>query len=392
MAKKNKTFAQRAKSIISKYKRADWDPIEKNALDEALGKLQQEQEAYKQSNQIGEYKCGGKMYARGGVFPPNTSGTNLGLSTQSIFNRPFQNDYLSSNLSGYSFQKPYQSIFDRSPVVNTQASSNVDTGGVKDNNPPLVSAPEMGGSEGFYDDSSLVEGAQPLDVNVKSAYNIQEPNYTADGTGAAQTEDGSSPYATSIAPQLISGATTALGNILMARNQRDPRKARLPRVSGEPISFERARQSARRAASEGSSRARYATARGARTRGEYMAGRGAAEAAIAGNLGETLSQSQMKEDIVNANMKAGMNKANAEIAAREQLFNIQQEEQARKDREAYTSAAIQSIPQMTRDISAQQAQDRLINVLGDKYGWYMQQDPNAKWHQRKKSPVVKFRG
>ena len=50
-----KTFADRAKSLITKYSRADFDPTERQELDTALAALAQEQEEYKRVNGIGEY-------------------------------------------------------------------------------------------------------------------------------------------------------------------------------------------------------------------------------------------------------------------------------------------------------------------------------------------------
>ena len=55
--KKNTTesFASKAKKIIARFKRADFDPLEKKELDAALQKLSEEQEQYKMANKIGEY-------------------------------------------------------------------------------------------------------------------------------------------------------------------------------------------------------------------------------------------------------------------------------------------------------------------------------------------------
>ncbi len=55
MNKNKKSFAQRAKQLVAKYKRAKFDPVERQELDAALAALAQEQEAYKQANGIGEY-------------------------------------------------------------------------------------------------------------------------------------------------------------------------------------------------------------------------------------------------------------------------------------------------------------------------------------------------
>ena len=49
------SFAEQSRRLIKKYSRASFDPSEKAELEEALAALAQEQEAYKQANQIGEY-------------------------------------------------------------------------------------------------------------------------------------------------------------------------------------------------------------------------------------------------------------------------------------------------------------------------------------------------
>lgn len=306
MAKKKirkKTFAQRAKDVVEGYKRADWDPIEKAALNSKLQALQEEQENYKQSVQEDNYACGGKMYPDGG--------------------------YLTS----------------KSGLL------------------PTVSEEEFG----------LIEPQGAPEIA-----ETQESQYT--------------PYQTSIAPSLISGATSALGNLYLANQQRNISNVNLPRISAPQISLERGRQAASREATRAGQRIKYATRGGTRTRGEYMANRLAGEAQVSGRLGETLSASHEKEALVNANMQSGMNKFNAEMAAKEEMINNAQKIKNKAEREAYIAAAIGTIPQMTRDISATRAQDQMINVLGDKYGWYMEQDPSAKWYQRRKKPTVKFRG
>lgn len=65
MATNNKTFAQRAKYLIKKYKGASYDPIQKKELEAELAKLAEEQEAYKQANGIGVQQAG----AQQGVNP-----------------------------------------------------------------------------------------------------------------------------------------------------------------------------------------------------------------------------------------------------------------------------------------------------------------------------------
>lgn len=79
MATNNKTFAQRAKYLIKKYKGASYDPIQRKELEAELAKLAEEQEAYKQANGLnGELQQGinpdtSSQFAVGGEVPYNTS-------------------------------------------------------------------------------------------------------------------------------------------------------------------------------------------------------------------------------------------------------------------------------------------------------------------------------
>lgn len=73
MKQKIKSFADRAREIKNRYKRADYDEIEQNELKAELRKLRDEQEQFRIDSGIAEdeeseeYKCGGK-YDGGGIY------------------------------------------------------------------------------------------------------------------------------------------------------------------------------------------------------------------------------------------------------------------------------------------------------------------------------------
>ncbi len=315
MAKKqNKTFAQRAKKIIKSYKRADWDPIEKAALEGKLESLQQEQETYRQANGMDEYACGGKVHADGG--------------------------------------KMYQ----------------------------------YGGDANEFDIEPN-QSIEPWMENASTQYwnpqsNINQPN----------DELEYSPYKTSIAPSLISGATSVLGNAYLANQQRGVDNINLPRLTHTDINLERGRQAASREAGRASQRIKNIAKGSARNRAEYMANRIAGESGVSSRLGEALSASNEKEDLVNINMRSGIDRYNAEMKAKETIMNRAQKIKNKAEREAYISAALGSVPQAIKDISAIRQQDSMINTLGDNYGWYTEKDPNKKWYQDKRKKVAKYRG
>jgi len=345
MAKKqNKTFAQRAKSIVKKYKRADFDPIEKAALDSSLQKLQQEQEAYKQSQGINT------------VTPEQTGGDNV-----------FAGDKGGSYLPTETFNR-FQT-----PMDATKLDASLPT--TLSGNDPY----EFGSNE------------SPYSFGKESPYSFtQQAAPTPVATTDASNNASYSPYKTSIAPSLIGGVAEIAGNMYLANQQKGGDDLKLDRISTPNISLERGRQAASREATRAKQRTKYAAKQGARTRGELMANRVAGEATISGKLGETLSASHEKEALVNANMQAGMNAKNAEIAAKEKIINNAQKIKNKAEREAYLAAAMGTIPQVMKDIGQTRRDDMYISSLGDDYNWMTGTDPDAKWYQKKKKPVKVF--
>jgi hypothetical protein len=408
--KQNKTFAQRAKDIVKRYSRADFDQIEKAALDSKLESLKQEQESHRQANQMDEYACGGKMYYNGGttgngfrtVAHPRNTNTLYPTTDDhnTLISKPYSMYPVAQEFNqepttfGYTPQK--SNIVDKNNVDNVsninavKASPSKSIKGSSANKmyPQLVQAPNM--SSVNYEDPYFTQGEALTGANINQ-YTPKGVDPYQDVVDEPTSDVSTSPYKTSIAPSLISGATSVLGNLYLAGQQKGVDDVKLPRVSAPKVSLERSRQLAKREAIKAGQKAKYITKKGARTSAEYAANRAAIQAGISGKLGETLSASQEKEDLVNTNMKAGMDKYNAELAAKEQMINNANKIRNKSEREAYIAAAIGTVPQMTRDISATRAQDRLINVLGDDYGWYMEKDPNAKWYKRKKSPAIKLR-
>lgn len=70
MKKEGKTFAQRAKELEKKYKRAKYDEIEKNELISELRKLRDEQESFRVDNDLDD-KEEQEQYLHGGIkIPP----------------------------------------------------------------------------------------------------------------------------------------------------------------------------------------------------------------------------------------------------------------------------------------------------------------------------------
>lgn len=352
--------------MVDKYKRADFDSVEKNELESSLKKLQEEQEEYKKANGLDKEDSNSENESLeqfdgiGNSYLPTGSGlvsSNLQLPDM-INEQSLQMSPMSS-----------VSDMDLSSLSNTARTPRT----------PLERLPDAPQPK-----SGAIEPTYTPELEAQLA----TPNTAASVKGSGEF----SPYSTSIAPSLISGAASGIGNLLLAGQQKDslPR-VNLQRVGAPNISYAQGRAASKREAARATGESKYASKRASRTRGEYLSNVGAKEAAISGRLGESLSKSHADEALVNAKMKAGMSRANAQIAAKEEMFNAQQSSKESANREAYLSAAIGTIPQMTKDITATKSQDKLMSILGEDYGWYNYKDPNAKWYKSKK-PVVGYRG
>jgi len=302
MAKnKNKpTFASKAKAIIKRFPRADFDRIEKEQLDRELAALAQEQEQYRQEN--GMVDDNQQQYDNGGYTEPMMQ------------IEPWMTDVSA-------FQSPQQSV-----------------------------------------------------------------DMTSTNRGMLPTE-GLSNYSTSIIPSIASGAITTGANLLMAnRSMRDIPELQLGRLSPEEISLARERAGIQRESDTASRIARANAAKASRTRGEYLSTAAAQEAAMNRGTTSALSQLASQEARMNAAERARVSEANARLQAQEAQANMRAEQMARANRDAYTSAAIQAIPQTMQNIAGIRQQDALINSLGQDYSIGQYQDPSLNWFQKLTQP------
>ena len=305
MAKnKNKpTFAARAKEIIKRFPRSDFDKIEKEQLDRELAALAQEQEQYRQEN--GMANDNQQEYSGGSYLTPRGLDTNF----------------------------------------------NIDT-------------------------TQLAQSYQPQ----------QALDMTSTNRGMLPTE-GLSNYNTSIIPSIASGAITTGANLLMANRAMDNvPQLQLGRLSPEEISLARERAGIQRESDTVGRIARSNAARGSRTRGEYLSTAAAQEAAMNRGTTSALSQLASQEARMNAAERARVSEANARLQAQEATANMRAEQMARANRDAYTSAAIQAIPQTMQNVAGIRQQDALINSLGQDYSIGQYQDPSLNWFQKLTQP------
>jgi len=214
----------------------------------------------------------------------------------------------------------------------------------------------------------------------------QSIDITSTNRGMLPTE-GLSNYSTSIIPSIASGAITAGANLLLAnRATKDVPEMELGRVSPEEISLARERAGVKRQSDLASRIARANAAKGSRTRGEYLSNAAAQSAAMNRGTSEALSQLYSQEARMNAQERARASQTNAQMQAREAAANMQAQQRAKANKDAYTSAAIQAIPQTMQNIAGIRQQDALINSLGQDYSMAQYQDPSLNWFQKLTQP------
>ena len=314
--KKNKlTFAERAKKIIKRFPRSDFDKIEKEQLDRELAALAQEQEQYRQDN---------------GIDQGQSQQPQIASNQQQFANGSFL-DYLNAD-----YEEPNVAV------------------------------------ESWMTDPS--------------AFQSPQVDMTSTNRGMLPTE-GLSNYNTSIIPSIASGAITTGANLLMANRAMDNvPQLQLGRLSPEEISLARERAGIQRESDTAGRIARSNAARGSRTRGEYLSTAAAQEAAMNRGTTSALSQLASQEARMNAAERARVSEANARLQAQEATANMRAEQMARANRDAYTSAAIQAIPQTMQNVAGIRQQDALINSLGQDYSIGQYQDPSLNWFQKLTQP------
>lgn len=307
-SKKHITFAERARKIISKYKRADFDSIEREQMERELDALAAEQEEYKRQHGI-EDNTQTMQHANGIDF-----------------------NYLNAD-------------YDETPVAITSDMLN------------------------------------PNNYTATDSTNLVSTNR------GMLSKDSISPYKTSIIPSIASGAISTLGNLWMAnRATKDLPTVSLGRVTPSTISLARERSRIRKDSRDAARIARTNAAKNARTRGEYLSLAAAQDAAINEGTAKSLSDLYSREAQYNAAERARASSVNAELASKEALANYQSRLQAQANRDAYLSAALQSVPQMVQNIAGIRQQDALINSLGQDYSIGMYRDPNLNFWQRLTTP------
>jgi len=358
-----KTFAQRAKELVKKYKRAEFDENEKRELNEALSRLAQEQEDYKSQNNIGNDT---------NVFQFGTPD----ITKKSQFNAWSTEPWSFADFQ--SRQYPYQEVTETPQATEVpQVTETPQRVTVPQRQTPLWNVDAMTGRTAdistpysYYNNKTgkyVTSGFN--DINTKPTLE-KVAGYTPDErqqiTNAIEEQYNPQGNKSSIIPSLASAAISGIGNLMLARQQK-PNEVRLGRVSPEEISLARQRKALEDELRLQGRMAQRNIAGASGSRGQYLTNIGASNAAAQRVYGEQVGNSLQSEELANAQARQQAQQVNAEINAREQLANAQERARSQAAKESYLSAALSSIPYAIRDIREIRNQDKLMNILGQRY-------------------------
>lgn len=324
MSKKQISFADKSRQLVAKYKRAKFDPVEKQELDAALAALAQEQEAYKQANGIGEYSQEQQstempvnelpQYANG---VKDISGVNNNPSSNALSNALLNQLYTSDLLPSVQ------------PLNDFRTSAL--TGRPMMSNTGLWSAPILSNNTSSTTAVTDKGSANPPQTVMGSTQGILAP--------------------------ILSGVASGVGNLILSKTAKpQPLKSS---YAPESISLAKQRTALQRQANEAATIGRRGLGT-AGNRGAYLAGASAVESGINKNLADAMTQSYLTEEQQNLALRQQERAYNKQV----EQTNWQQALQADQDKRAYQSAALATIPAVGTDISRIQAQNALLESLG----------------------------
>ncbi len=421
MKKDKKTFAQRAKDIVKKYPRHEWDALEKEELNRELQKLQEEQELIRNANGLNDnvksFPYGGPIDSlnRSGNFvlpddehlakwldlyqtdqyKPVSKAEDFyplrDMAKNNLFTFPATADTTFSKMPTYGLKHPYgmPSLDELNEVPeipyrdiytdpndyeipsyvdeyfankNTKVTDNVVSPDASININKSTPLPLRIAPNGLPIFTQTGLGIESINLAPDYTKNI---NTTPELTNISniQSEDNFelTPYKSSILPSLISGGISTLGNLGLALGSgEEPEKISLGRVSPIEISLSRARDAIKREADLQARMAGEITRKTAGTRGEYLSNLAATRSGIQRESGKQLSNLYEKEELANLSAKEKAMYKNVDLQAQEELANINAAEAAKRRKEGYISAALSSIGETVGDITKTRSYDKFL--------------------------------
>jgi len=326
MAKKQITFADKAKALKLKYTRAEWDPLERKDFLAEMEKLKNEQEEARAAQGIADHAdsmdeqeqsgqpeeqenaMGGKLYPYGGYDNTDPSQVHPVDFSNLNANQFIQNKYTAPGTTN---------------LVNASAN-NLNT--------------------------------------LKDKYMLPT---------------------TSATPFAISAGASAIGDIasIINANKTMPRSVTLPRMSATKINLDPQRNALQRGYNTASN-VMLRNSRDAGNPANAYANQIAGTSQLMDSFGNQMGQSYMNEANVNAQYQNNASQTNAEIGSREAITSAQLLQQRGQVQRQYINSLSQTIPMAMRDFNQQSNQTNTINMMGKDYGRYEKFNPNETWAQR----------
>lgn len=339
--KKNskKTFSQRAQDLVKKYSRSNFDKVEKQELDAALQKLQEEQELYKQINKIGEYSDEAmaqkamqqqQMMAQQGQMQPDSQvGQMVGQGDQVpqfAVGGPF------GNMSDYGVKSPLSTadLINNMYQKNTMNDYNYASkfSGLQNQPSFSVTGVPMTFNKNVMD-SGITGG-------IGNYLNTKAPEVAAQPVVGQDQQIGQTQ---SILPSVIAGGIGMLGNIALGAGVKEYKLNQS--YGADQISLAKERERLAREATTARNIG-MRNLRGAGSRGAYLAGVGNVSAGINQQLGDALSKSYFNEETTNLAQREKAAQLNRQV----EMMNYQAKINADNERKGYYAAAA-GIPAQT---------------------------------------------
>lgn len=341
MAKKDKlTFADRAKAILKKYPRAKSDKIERDALEQEMNALQQEQEAFRNAMGMNQEQ---QAFAGGGFFPNSL---------------PLLNEFTGDNNTLVPFNFQEQSVKPLPKMTTTNAT------GTKMINKPVPTniSNAVADAVGLQKDlkipsfdppMSAIKSITPTGVTASNPLNSSElfqseiPKIQGVNDTLTNAKGGTNEFL----PSYIAAGANVAGNLAQMFLDKKPKPVSLPRYAPEEVDLTPQRLQVKRDADIARSISRTNARNLGLNAGTTMAVTGAADADIQRASNTAILNSLLAEEQANVGEanKAGM--FNAEMGSKEALVNTELNEARNQRQMGYVAGAVQTIPDLMTDIN-----------------------------------------
>jgi hypothetical protein len=372
---KGKTFAQRAREIESRYKRAHFDPIEARDMESALEALMKEQEEAREK--MGLVDTRNRIYSDEKTF--NKKGTTyfdeanrLDAKRDSLMNLPDptgRDQYMITDIP-----RMKESLLKHQEGFKYGGKIAYENGGPQ--SVPDFENPQV--LNDFINRPSISPlmriGTPQIGQPVTQGLEVDKlSNITANQSGLNQSTSGMNNQ---YLPSIISGASNIGSNLLLAALTKNNQKRITPSTaSPQKINLEPQAERLRKQATT----ARNIATRNARiagNTGQYLSNVGAAGAGINRGLGESLTDLYLGQEQFNTGAANQFGLANLASRNRAGILNTQLDQQMLQDRLGYIGGALGAVPGVMRDINMINADEetralyeKMLPLMGRNYGY-----------------------